>query len=204
MKSARESILKAVSASVPPATTSLPQPVPVVPVDDLVAQFAHELGKLGGELLRTKDLKQAAPELVQRAGGESAEQRLWFVADRALAVELAQYLPVQVANTFQMADCLASVLEADVAIADTATVGLTLDVRQPRNSYLLPEISVVVVRQSRLLPTLMDALLELEGREKLPTGFVFVTGPSRTADIEKTVVIPAHGPKRLIVVLYED
>jgi L-lactate dehydrogenase complex protein LldG len=118
-------------------------------------------------------------------------------------VELGQYLPVQVAGMFQLPDCLASIVAADVAIADTATVGLTLDVRQPRGSYLLPEISVVVVRKSRLLPTLMDALLELEQQEKLPTAFVFVTGPSRTADIEKTVVIPAHGPKRLIVVLYE-
>jgi L-lactate dehydrogenase complex protein LldG len=53
-----------------------------------------------------------------------------------------------------------------------------------------------------MLPTLMDALVELEQRGKLPTPYVFVTGPSRTADIEKTVVIPAHGPKRLIVVLY--
>lgn len=204
MSGSRENIMKAVAKATPTTTTALPEPVPVAPVDDLVAQFAHELQKLGGELIQATDLKQAAQELLQLAGGEAAEERLWFVADRELAVELGQYLPVQVASMFQMADCLASVVAADVAIADTATVGLTLDVRQPRSSYLLPEISVAVVRKSRLLPTLMDALLELEQQDKLPTAFVFVTGPSRTADIEKTVVIPAHGPKRLIVVLYEE
>lgn len=203
MSGSRESIMKAVGRAITPATTHLPEPVPVAPVADLVAQFGDALQKLGGELIRATDLKQAAQELLQLAGGEAAGERLWFIADRELATELGQYLPVRVATLFQMADCLASVVEADVAIADTATVGLSLDVRQPRSSYLLPEISVVVARQSRLLPTLMDALLELERREKLPTGFVFVTGPSRTADIEKTVVIPAHGPKRLIVVLYE-
>jgi L-lactate dehydrogenase complex protein LldG len=124
------------------------------------------------------------------------------VADRELALGLGQYLPVEVAGMFQLSDCLVSIVEADVAIADTATVGLALDVRQPRGSHLLPEISVVIVRRENLKPTLMDALLELEKRGKLPTVTVFVTGPSRTADIEKTVVIPAHGPKRLVVVLY--
>ena len=180
----------------------LPEPVPVAPVENLVARFGQELERLCAELLITDDLKQAASVLVQITGGAAAEERLWFIADRELAVEMGQYLPVQVATMFQMSDCLASVLEADVAIADTGTVGVTLDVRQPRSSYLLPEICIVLARRQDLQPTLMDALLQLEQRPKLPTAFVFVTGPSRTADIEKTVVIPAHGPKRLIVVLY--
>lgn len=191
-------------AAAQPSTQELqlPEPVPVAPVDDLAAQFAHEMAKLGGELIEASDFKSAAETLLKLAGGEAAAERLWFIADRELALGAGQYLPVQVAGMFQMADCLVSILEAEVAIADTATVGLTLDVRQPRGSHLLPEISVVIVRRENLKPTLMDALLELEQRGKLPTVSVFVTGPSRTADIEKTVVIPAHGPKRLVVVLY--
>ena len=203
MSETRESMLAKIKVGRPVAPEArLPEPVPVAPVEDLAARFGDELDRLCAELLIATDLKHAAQALVELAGGEAAEQRLWFIADRELALELGQYLPVQVASMFQMADCLASVLEADFAIADTGTVGLALDVRQPRSSYLLPEISVVIARWQDLRPTLMDALLELEHRGKLPTTFVFVTGPSRTADIEKTVVIPAHGPKRLIVVLY--
>jgi len=203
MSETREKMLAKVGAGKPvEPEAQLPDPVPVAPVADLAARFGAELEKLCAELLVATDLKHAAQTLVELAGGEAAEQRLWFIADRELAVELGQYLPVQVASMFQMADCLASVLEADFALADTGTVGLTLDVRQPRSSYLLPEISVIIARRQDLQPTLMDALLVLEQRAKLPTTFVFVTGPSRTADIEKTVVIPAHGPKRLIVVLY--
>jgi L-lactate dehydrogenase complex protein LldG len=202
VREAREEMLAKVVANQPRCETALPKPVPVAPIADLAGRFGEELDRLCAELVVASDLKQAAQVLVELAGGEAAEQRLWFVADRDLAIELGQYLPVQVATMFQMADCLASVLEADVAVADTGTVGLTLDVRQPRSSYLLPEICVVIARRETLKPTLMDALLELEERGKLPTAFVFVTGPSRTADIEKTVVIPAHGPKRLIVVLH--
>ena len=203
MGEVKNPMLARVAAARPQVTDEqLPQPVPVAPVDDLVAQFAHELAKLGGELIESSDFQDAAQRLLALAGGEVAGERLWFVADRELALGVGEYLPVQVATMFEMADCLGAVVEADVAVADTATVGLTLDVRQPRSSYLLPEISVVIVRRERLVPTLMDALLELEQRGKLPTTFTFVTGPSRTADIEKTVVIPAHGPKRLVVVLY--
>jgi L-lactate dehydrogenase complex protein LldG len=203
MSEMRNPIRARVAAAKPSAgEAQLPAPVPVAQVKDLAAQFAHELAKLSGELIEASDFKRAAEALLELAGGEAAGERLWFIADRELALGVGQYLPVQVAGLFQMADCLVSILEADVAIADTATVGLTLDVRQPRGSHLLPEISVVIVRRENLKPTLMDALLELEQRGKLPTVNVFVTGPSRTADIEKTVVIPAHGPKRLVVVLY--
>lgn len=201
MTTPREEMLGKVNAAVARTDAVLPAPVPITPVGDLAARFGEELDKLCAELLVTDDLKQAAPVLVELAGGEAAERRPWFIADRELAVELGQYLPVEFAGQFELADCLASVLEAEVAIADTGTVGLALDIRQPRASYLLPELCIVIARRPDLRSTLMEALLELEQR-KLPTAFVFVTGPSRTADIEKTVVIPAHGPKRLIVVLY--
>ena len=92
-------------------------------------------------------------------------------------------------------------VEAEYVIADTATVGLRLDAGQPRSCYLLPEVCIVIARREGMLLTLAEALGDLARRGELPTGFVFVTGPSRTADIEKTVVIPAHGPKRLIVAL---
>lgn len=204
MSEARERILARVRSGQPAATaeTALPAPVPVAEVADRPARFAAELEKLGGELIVTDDLRAAAQQLLALAGGEQAAARPWFIADRPLATELGQYLPVQVATSFQLADCLASVTEAEVAVADTATVGLGLDTRQPRACHLLPEIHVVVVRRERLLLTLSDALQELEAAGKLPTAYIFVTGPSRTADIEKTVVIPAHGPKRLIVVMY--
>jgi len=156
------------------------------------------LAKLGGELIVADEATQAAVRLRELLPDAEA---LWFVADKPLARQVAEHLPARRAPREQMADCLASVTEAEYVIADTATVGLRLDAAQPRSCYLLPEAHVVVARREGMLLTLGEALVDLEQRGDLPTGFVFVTGPSRTADIEKTVVIPAHGPKRLIVVL---
>jgi len=194
----RDHMLQRIAAAAVPDGPARPLPVPAEPVADRLAVFARELDKLGGELVLADDAATAAArlrELVPEAHG------LWFIADRPLVAPVAEELAPKRARREQMADCLASLVEADYVIADTATVGLRLDAGQPRSCYLLPEVCVVVARREGMLLTLAEALVDLERRRDLPTGFVFVTGPSRTADIEKTVVIPAHGPKRLIVVL---
>jgi L-lactate dehydrogenase complex protein LldG len=196
--SSRERILQRIAAAHVPDGPELPPPVPAEPVADRLAVFARELEKLAGALVLAADAASAAArlrELVPEAGA------LWFVADRPLATQVAGHLPMPRATHEQMADCLAAVVEAEYVIADTATVGLRLDAGQPRSCYLLPEVCIVIARREGMLLTLAEALGDLARRGELPTGFVFVTGPSRTADIEKTVVIPAHGPKRLIVAL---
>lgn len=197
MSDARERLLQKVQAVRQETDTVLPAPVPVLPEADLAGRFARELAKLDGELIRADSFETAAQELIRLT---APQDRKWFIAQRDLPQALAAHLPVTLAERQELAECQASVLEANFAIADTATVGLTLDARQPRACHLLPEICIVMVPAARLMPTLATALLALSGQQ-LPTGYVFVTGPSRTADIEKTVVIPAHGPKRLIVVL---
>ncbi len=196
--SARDHILQRIAAAHVPDGPALPPTVPVEPVGDRLAVFARELEKLGGELVLADDAAEAAARLRELVPEAEA---LWFVADRPLAAEVASHLDVRRAPQEQMADCLASVTEAQYVIADTATVGLRLDGGQPRSCYLLPEVCIVVARREGMLLTLAEALADLAQRSDLPTGFVFVTGPSRTADIEKTVVIPAHGPKRLVVAL---
>lgn len=196
--SARDRILQRIATCPVEGAPELPPQVPAEPVEDRLAVFARELEKLGGELVLADDAAQAAARLRELVPEEGA---LWFVADKPLASEVAAHMTTPRATLGQMPDCLASLTEAQYVIADTATVGLPLDAEQPRSCYLLPEVNVVIGRREGMLLTLADALIDLEQRGDLPTGFVFVTGPSRTADIEKTLVIPAHGPKRLIVVL---
>jgi L-lactate dehydrogenase complex protein LldG len=88
------------------------------------------------------------------------------------------------------------------AIAETGTVLLLSSPAAPKLNALLPETHVCVVRASRLLDTMEDsfALLRAEVGEP-PRAVFFVSGPSRTADIEQTIVIGAHGPYRVHVVI---
>ena len=75
-----------------------------------------------------------------------------------------------------------------------------------RRMNVFPEIHLVYARVSQLVPDIKDALLGMKERygRDLPSMINLVTGPSRTADIEKTLVMGAHGPKALYVFLVDD
>jgi L-lactate dehydrogenase complex protein LldG len=71
---------------------------------------------------------------------------------------------------------------------------------------VLPEIHIVVAYPDQLVPDLNNALKAIQNKyeDDLPSLISAITGPSRTADIEKTLIMGAHGPKDLFVFLVED
>lgn len=88
------------------------------------------------------------------------------------------------------------------AIAETGTLLLLSSPEQPKLNALLPETHLCVVRKSRIVRTIEEAfaLVRKEIGEP-PRAMFFASGPSRTADIEQTIVIGAHGPYRVHVIL---
>jgi L-lactate dehydrogenase complex protein LldG len=89
-----------------------------------------------------------------------------------------------------------------VGIAETGSLLLVSNEDQALTASLLPEVHVALLRTSRLVPTLTEALHRPEVRNT-PAG-VIITGPSRTADIEMTLTIGVHGPGELHVFLIDD
>ena len=67
---------------------------------------------------------------------------------------------------------------------------------------MLPPIHFVLLPESRIIPSIFDWVKLVP--EVLPSNPVLVSGPSKTADIEQTLVVGVHGPKRLIVIVYPD
>jgi len=88
------------------------------------------------------------------------------------------------------------------AIAETGTLVTVTGRDTPATLSLLPETHVAVVRMSRIVPGMEEAwrLLREELREP-PRAVTFISGPSRTADIEQTVTLGAHGPYRVHIVI---
>ena len=88
------------------------------------------------------------------------------------------------------------------AIAETGTLMLLSGPQTPAAASLLPETHVAIVERSRIVPGMEEAwqLLRSE-RGGLPRAVNFVSGPSRTADIEQTVTLGAHGPYRVHILL---
>jgi L-lactate dehydrogenase complex protein LldG len=94
-----------------------------------------------------------------------------------------------------VAECDLGITGADFALPETGTLGLRSTIEQPRTVSLLPRVHLSLIRTSCLNADLHHVLDEV----KQAGYFVFVTGPSRTADIELTVTVGVHGPKTLYV-----
>ncbi len=87
-------------------------------------------------------------------------------------------------------------------IADTGSLLLLSGAGHTLTASLLPQVHVVILKTSRIMPTLANAL-DLDEVRTAAAGVV-ITGPSRTADIEMTLTIGVHGPGELHVFLIDD
>ncbi len=91
--------------------------------------------------------------------------------------------------------------QLDWAIANTGTLvqdGAAVDQRLVST---LPLIHIALIRSDRLVPDLPSALTKIRPEQ---TNYIsFITGPSRTADIERVLTIGVHGPEKLIIVFYD-
>jgi len=132
----------------------------------------------------------------------------------------AQQLPLQAVTTLDVAgldwqraglECHSGVArDADpvgisgcfCAIAKTGTLMLLSGVATPASVSLLPETHIALVPAERIVATMEEAfaLLRRE-RGELPRAVNFVSGPSRTGDIEQTIVLGAHGPCRVHLIV---
>ena len=104
----------------------------------------------------------------------------------------------------RIAELSASVIESDVLMADTGSCMIACPTAEDRLLCYLPPACVVIAKVDQLAEHLPAAWATIAPRVADPTSrgeFVIVTGPSRTADIEKILILGVHGPKRLVVML---
>ena len=100
-----------------------------------------------------------------------------------------------------------SVTGAFAGIAETGTVMMASGPEAPVTLNFLPENHIVVLRASQVTGTYEEAWQRLRaalGKDVMPRAVNMITGPSRTADIEQTIQLGAHGPRRLHVLLVAD
>lgn len=104
-----------------------------------------------------------------------------------------------------------SLQHAWAAVAETGTLFFPSDPARPATLNLLPDTEIVVLRASAIVGAYEEAWDRLRAERKdpltggwMPRNLMLVTGPSRSADIEQTLELGAHGPRRLHVLLVED
>jgi L-lactate dehydrogenase complex protein LldG len=107
---------------------------------------------------------------------------------------------LHVTNQFSE-NCDISVTGCEFLIAQTGSVVVTTNQTGSRKIISFPTTHIVVAKKGQLIDKLSDAiaLLSEKYNNNFPSQLTVITGPSRTADIEKTLVMGAHGPKDVII-----
>lgn len=215
MASARETILNRIQANLGSKITAAPPAPPEVwprtAADRLTLcqRFAEEFRAVHGEPLLKPHWPAAREDfrqLVEKAGWKQA-----LVMDRSLAWQLARDVPglqtITVAENPAPRDWESipvSILEAECLLADTGSSVIICRSPGERLACYLPPACVIVATADRLhehLPAAWDALGPKIRDPQMRGELVIVTGPSRTADIEKILILGVHGPKRVITYL---
>jgi L-lactate dehydrogenase complex protein LldG len=113
---------------------------------------------------------------------------------------------IEDASTAELFDCDLGVTGAQWGVAETGTLVLESDAERHRLASLVPSAHVAIIKAQNVRQTLGEVLQAISdrGESGLSRAITFITGPSRTSDIELTLAIGVHGPAELYVVVIED
>ena len=92
---------------------------------------------------------------------------------------------------------------ADCALADTGTLIQSSPIKTPRTLSLVPPIHICILDVRTIYENMQAALMSEAYNKHMPSNLIFISGPSKTADIQQTLAYGAHGPRELIVILME-
>ncbi|MFV0604431.1 MAG: lactate utilization protein C [Niabella sp.] len=109
-------------------------------------------------------------------------------------------------SSINLADSDVSVTGCEYLVARTGSIVMTAAQQSGRNTSVYAPEHVCVAYASQLVYDIKDALEGVKEKygDQIPSLITFATGPSRTADIEKTLVVGVHGPKEVFVFLIDD
>ena len=175
-------------------------------LDSEVERFLDEIKKLSGigQKLSPADIVSAMGSLVTQQDIRRATAWETPYLRQLGVTEMLNSLGVELvspkASKHDMALCDLGITEADYLLAETGTLVLKSSAQQPRAVSLLPRIHLAMVRTELLRADMHQVFSETKENHYL----VFITGPSRTADIELTVTLGVHGPRNLYVWVIEN
>lgn len=175
-----------------------------------VAAFATLSEKLQTDFICVANVETASHELKRLA--ESNEWRRVGLHENELVQTCTDGLGLESLNTsspydvHKLEQCDVGISGCDALIAQTASVLVTTHSAGGRALSVLPPHHVVLATRTQMVTTMADgyAILRQKHADDWPSFITFITGPSRTADIERVLVLGAHGPKKLTVILVDD
>jgi len=182
-----------------------------VNLDQLYQDFKTKAQEVAAEVFRVKTPQDAVKyiaDLFKDLQGRGIEVKsVWLRSPLVEGIDLEKSLgetgTVYFSDLARHArDAVVGISQVDLAVAETGSLGQNGEDVNQRLVSTLPSIHVALVPTVRLVESLDDALGAFAA--SLPGYISFITGPSRTADIERVLTIGVHGPERLIVLFVDE
>ena len=173
--------------------------------NDLVVAFAESFQRVGGEFYYCETLPHLAAQLDGfRQRQQVGAPYVWEPQLQALFYRAGVAFKADESNFIAQADLGLTTCEA--LVARTGSILVSAATASGRRLSIYPDQHLVLARPSQVVAEIGEALGMMQAKHgrHLPSMVSLTTGPSRTADIEKTLVLGAHGPRRLVLFLLEE
>jgi len=193
-----------------------------IDVNELAACFTREAAEAGAQIHRTPNVNKAIERLADICASKGGGEVALSGAQLFTELDLSSALAARGLSTFhssehggsghekliaRLANCDVGVTAADFAIAETGTIVLGSGEQNALLVSLLPPVHIAVLRSSQIIASLGEVMIKLNearmGRVDAWRSASFITGPSRTSDVELVLTIGVHGPKELHVIILE-
>ena len=192
---ARDDILGAIRAQRVCSAERPPQYRPPVPPGDPVATFTARATAIDAEVRILNSVADIAEAVAGLLRSKNLPAEIHIAPDMPMPD-----LPMLTIKRGAPGPDDAALTSAPFAIAETGTLAYSVSAASPASWHFRPGFEIAVLRAADILPNMENVLARIKARG-LPHTINFVSGPSRTGDIEQTLELGAHGPKALAILI---
>ncbi|MBM3608986.1 MAG: lactate utilization protein [Alphaproteobacteria bacterium] len=173
-------------------------------VDQRIAMFKAQAQSVAASVSFVADAGSAAADIATFLRAHNLPARLRMGADERLAALPFAASGVEISQGVSDGSDLNGLSHAEGGVAETGTLVLVSGAHNPSTLNFLPDNHIVVLRAGDIAAVYEDvfaALRDRFGKGVMPRTLNMITGPSRSADIEQKLLLGAHGPRRLHIVI---
>lgn len=166
-------------------------------------KFAEEFTRLQGKFMFCANQQEAIESLIALA-----DHRQWksLYCQEPFLLKIFNAANLSLVSNISLPDAAAAITGCELLVARTGSIVMSAAQSSGRVVSVFAPIHIVFAYSHQLVFDIKDGLQKLKAKYKhhLPSMITFATGPSRTADIEKTLVVGVHGPKEVYVFLIDE
>ena len=213
ISTSKENILKKIRKAL---SESTPIPFPASegnqsvfqpPADDLEMLFAQAFANLQGKFVFCMDQQELAIQLEQlfrQSGMKTVYCREKELRNQLTSLGFGELSGAK-GDPAELANCDASITTCEYLVARTGTIVMSSAQESGRTTSVYAPVHICIATTDQLVYDIRDGLKKMKEKygTALPSLITFASGPSRTADIEKTLVVGVHGPKEVYLFLVD-